>query len=80
GGEDILMVPATQIVRVVNDEEFDEVVQKELQVVKKLWANMTDAKQGKQEGSFTQFVSKSRKKKNKNLAKSVELSIFSGAH
>ncbi|MCI37972.1 hypothetical protein A2U01_0059200, partial [Trifolium medium] len=31
-GDDILTVPATQLVRVVNDEEFDDVVQKELQV------------------------------------------------
>ncbi|MCI32212.1 hypothetical protein A2U01_0053424, partial [Trifolium medium] len=70
-GEDILMVSATQLVRVVNDEEFDDVVQKELQVVKKLWADMAEAKQGKQEESFTPFVSKSQKKKNKNLARSA---------
>ncbi|MCI55590.1 hypothetical protein A2U01_0076841, partial [Trifolium medium] len=30
-GEDTLMVCATHLVRVVNDEEFDEVVQKDLQ-------------------------------------------------
>ncbi|MCI48530.1 hypothetical protein A2U01_0069773, partial [Trifolium medium] len=48
-GEDIIMVPTTQLVRVVNDEEFDKVVQKECQVVKKLWADMAEAKQGKQE-------------------------------
>ncbi|MCH86872.1 protein RADIALIS-like 1-like [Trifolium medium] len=70
-GEDIRMVPATQLVRVVNDEEFDDVVQKDLQVVKKLCADMAEANQGQQEESFAPFVSKSRKKKNKNLAKSV---------
>ncbi|MCI09662.1 hypothetical protein A2U01_0030749 [Trifolium medium] len=70
-GEDILMVPSTQLVMVVNDKEFNDVVQKDLQVVKKLWADMAEAKQGQQEESFTPFVSKSQKKKNKNLARSA---------
>jgi hypothetical protein len=69
-GENILMVSATQLVRVVNDEEFDDVVHKDLQLAKKFWDDMVEAKQGKQEESFTPFVSKSRKK-NKNLARSA---------
>ncbi|GAU29995.1 hypothetical protein TSUD_160800 [Trifolium subterraneum] len=67
-GEDIITVPATQLVRVVADEEFDDVVQKELEVVKKLWADMVE---GKQEQPFTTVVSKSRMKKIKNLARTA---------
>jgi hypothetical protein len=39
-----------------------------LQVVKKLWADMAEAQQGKQEEPFAPFGSKSRKK-NKILAR-----------
>ncbi|MCI59923.1 hypothetical protein A2U01_0081178, partial [Trifolium medium] len=59
-GEEIIVVPATQNTRVVNDVEFDEEVQKELKVVKQLWANMVE-----QEKPFTPFVSRSQKKKDK---------------
>ncbi|GAU25372.1 hypothetical protein TSUD_70250 [Trifolium subterraneum] len=69
--EDIIAVPTTQLVRVVADEKFDDVVQKELQVVKKLWADMAVVKQGKQEEPFMTVVSKSTMKKIKNLARST---------
>ncbi|MCI79468.1 hypothetical protein A2U01_0100739, partial [Trifolium medium] len=36
--------------------EFDDVVQKDLQVVKKLWADMANAKQGQQEEPLTRAV------------------------
>jgi hypothetical protein len=65
-GEEIIIVPETQITRVVNDEEFDEQMQNELKVVKQLWANMAE-----QEKPFTPFVSKSRKKKDKQKVRSA---------
>jgi hypothetical protein len=35
--QNIILVPETQLTKVVNDEEFDAVVQKDLQVVKQIW-------------------------------------------
>jgi hypothetical protein len=52
-GEEIIIVPETQITRGVNNEEFDEQMQNELKVVKQLWANMAE-----QEKPFTPFVLK----------------------
>jgi hypothetical protein len=57
-GEEIVI--ETQLTRVVNDEEFDDVVQKELQMVKQIWADMAD-----NDKQFTSVVSKSQKKRNR---------------
>jgi hypothetical protein len=56
-GEEIVI--ETQLTRMVNDE-FDDVVQKELQVVKQIWADMAD-----NDKQFTSVVSKSQKKRNR---------------
>ncbi|MCH97869.1 hypothetical protein A2U01_0018866, partial [Trifolium medium] len=47
-------------------EEFDEEVQKELRVVKQLWADMAE-----QEKPFMPFVSRSRKKKDKQKVRNA---------
>jgi hypothetical protein len=64
--EEMIRVPETQITRVVNDEEFADDVQKELQVVKQLWADMTE-----NEKPFTPFISMSQKKKEKQRVRSA---------
>jgi hypothetical protein len=63
-GEEIVI--ETQLTRVVNDEEFDDVVQKELQVVKQIWADMAD-----NDKQFTPVVSKSQKKRNRQKMRSA---------
>jgi hypothetical protein len=61
------VIPDTmQKLVILPDEEFDEVVQVELQVIKQVWAAME-----KGEKSFTHVISKSQKKKIKQLAQSV---------
>ncbi|MCH84725.1 hypothetical protein A2U01_0005560 [Trifolium medium] len=64
-GQEIIIVPETEITRVVNDDEFDEEVQNDLKVVKQLWANMAE-----HEKPFTPFVLRSRKKKDKQKVRS----------
>jgi hypothetical protein len=57
------MVPTDEVRnRVVNDEEFDEVVQQDLRIVKQLSADMAEGK------PFTEAVSKGQKKRNKKIA------------
>jgi hypothetical protein len=62
-GEEIVI--ETQLTRMVNDE-FDDVVQKELQVVKQIWADMAD-----NDKQFTSVVSKSQKKRNRQKMRSA---------
>ncbi|MCI25943.1 hypothetical protein A2U01_0047134 [Trifolium medium] len=64
--EEEINVPETQFPWVVNDDEFDEVVQKDLQVAKKLRENMTES-----EMPFTLYVSKHQKKKNQKTTRSA---------
>ncbi|PNX87240.1 hypothetical protein L195_g043326 [Trifolium pratense] len=56
----------TQNLVILPDEEFDEVVQTDLGVIKQAWAAME-----KREKPFTPFISKSQKKKKKQLSRSV---------
>jgi hypothetical protein len=51
---------------VVNDEDFDAIVQKDLQVVKQIWADMAE-----NEKPFTPFVSKSQRKRNNQKVRSA---------
>jgi hypothetical protein len=61
------VIPGTmQNIRILPDDEFDEVVQADLQVIKQAWAAME-----KGEKPFTPVISKSQKKKIKQLARSV---------
>ncbi|MCI57000.1 hypothetical protein A2U01_0078251, partial [Trifolium medium] len=56
----------TQKVVILPDEEFDEVVQADLRIIKQAWAAMANG-----EKPFTPVISKSQKKKIKQLALSV---------
>ncbi|MCI26340.1 hypothetical protein A2U01_0047535, partial [Trifolium medium] len=56
----------TQKIVILPDDEFDEVVRADLQVIKQAWAAME-----KGEKPFTPVISKSQKKKIKQLARSV---------
>ncbi|KAK2357831.1 hypothetical protein QL285_095068 [Trifolium repens] len=61
------VLPGTmQNIMILPDDEFDEAVQADLQVIKQAWAAME-----KGEKSFTPVISKSQKKKIKQLARSV---------
>jgi hypothetical protein len=61
------VIPGTmQNIMILPDDEFDEAVQADLQVIKQAWAAME-----KGEKSFTPVISKSQKKKIKQLARSV---------
>ncbi|GAU31753.1 hypothetical protein TSUD_146410 [Trifolium subterraneum] len=55
----------------VNDEKFDDVVKKELEVVKQLWTNMAE-----KDKPLMSFVSRSRKKKNKKQVRSANQPII----
>ncbi|KAK2381076.1 hypothetical protein QL285_068716 [Trifolium repens] len=55
----------TQQMMILPGEEFDEVVRADLQLIKQVWANME-----KGEKPFTPVVSKSQRKKIKQLARS----------
>jgi hypothetical protein len=57
-------VPETQVT-IANDDEFNAEVQKDLQVAKQLWADMAD------ENPFKPVVSKSQRKRIKQLARSA---------
>jgi hypothetical protein len=58
-------VPETQVTMIANDDEFNAEVQKDLQVAKQLWADMAD------ENPFKPVVSKSQRKRIKQLARSA---------
>jgi hypothetical protein len=64
---DAFVKPGTmQNIMILPDDEFDEVVQADLQVIKQAWVTME-----KGEKPFTPIISKSQKKKIKQLARSV---------
>jgi hypothetical protein len=64
---DAFVKPGTmQNIMILPDDEIDEVVQADLQVIKQAWVTME-----KGEKPFTPIISKSQKKKIKQLARSV---------
>ncbi|PNY03673.1 putative NBS resistance protein [Trifolium pratense] len=66
GEEEVIFVPETQLTRVVADDDFDDVVQKDLHAAKKLWADMVEMEQ-----PFTPVVSKSKLKKERQKLRSA---------
>jgi hypothetical protein len=62
---DLAILETTQNVVILPDEDFDEVVRADLQLIKQVWAAME-----KGEKSFALVISKSQRKKNKQLTRS----------